>query len=83
MMLTPLTNTRNVRHRRSWLSTSGAACLSTPILCAMSVQQHSAAPHNVLAARPNPDPNASVLARLKALPALRITYTPEPASKSP
>jgi len=83
MTLAPLTNTHNDRHRRSWLSAGSAACLSTRILCAMSVQKHFAAPQNVPVARPDPNPDASILERLKALPTLRVTYAPEPASKSP
>ena len=83
MTLAPLTNTYNDRHRRPWLSAGTAACVSAPILCAMSamsVQKHFAAPQNV---RPDPNPDASVLERLKALPTLGVTYAPEPASKSP
>jgi hypothetical protein len=80
MTLAPLTNTHNDRHRRSWLSAARAACVSARILCAMSVQKHFAAPQNV---RPDPNLDASVLERLKTLPTLRVTYAPEPASKSP
>ena len=76
----PLTNTHNDRHRRSWLSAGRAACVSARILCAMSVQKHFAAPHNV---RPDPNPDASVLETLKTPPTPRVTYAPEPASKSP
>jgi hypothetical protein len=83
MMLIPLTITRNNQDRYSWLFASGAACVSTRILRAMRVQKHFAAPHTVPHARSNIDPDTSVLARLKAPPTLRVTYAPEPASKSP
>jgi len=78
-----LTNTHNDRHRRSWLSAGGAACVSARILCAMSIQKHFAAPQNVPVVRPDPNRDASILERLKALATLRVTYAPEPASKSP
>ena len=42
-----------------------------------------AAPQNVPLVRPHPNPDASVLERLKALPTLRVTHAPQPASKSP
>jgi len=84
MMLIALTNIRNDRYRLSRRSAdSDGACVSARILCAMSVQKHSAAPQTVPAARPNPDPDVAVWARSKALPTLRITFAPEPASKSP
>ena len=84
MMSAPLTNTRIDRYRLDRLSAdSDGACVSARILCTMSVQKHSAAPLTVPAARPNPDPDVSVVARLKALPTLRITSTPKPAAKSP
>jgi hypothetical protein len=79
----PLTNTHNDRHRRSWLSAGSAACLPARILCAMSVQKHFPAPQNVPGVPADPNPDPSVLERLKALPTLRVTYAPEPASKSP
>ena len=78
-----LTNTHNDRHRRSWLSAGGAACVSARILCAMSIQKHFAAPQNVPLVRPRPNPDASVLERLQALYTLRVTYAPEPEAKSP
>jgi hypothetical protein len=84
MMLIALTNIRNDRYRLSRRSPdSGGACVSARILCAMSVQKHSAAPQAVPAARPNPDPDVSVVARLKPLPTPRITSTAKPAAKSP
>ena len=83
MTLAPLTNTHNDRHRRSWLSAGRAACVSARIVRAMSVQKYLAAPHNAPVVRPDPNPDASVLERLKALATLRVTYAPEPASKSP
>jgi hypothetical protein len=79
----PLTNTHNDRHRRSWLSAGSAACLSARIWCAMTDKKHFAVPQNVPLVRPHPNPDASVLERLKALYTLRVTYPPEPAAKSP
>jgi len=84
MMLIALTNIRNNRYRLSRLSAdSDGACVSARILCAMTVQKQSAAPQTVPAARPNPDPDVSVVAKLKALPTSRSTSTPKPAAKSP
>jgi hypothetical protein len=83
MMPIPLTNTRNGRDRPSWLFASRAACVPTQILCAMRVPRHFAAPRRVPAARPNIDPDTSVLATLKALPTLHVTNAPQPAAKSP
>lgn len=83
MMVIPLTNIRNGRDCPSWLFASSAACVSTRILCTMRLQKHFAAPHMVPAAQPNIDPDTSVLARLKPLPTLRVTYASEPAAKSP
>src|SRR5215471_4123750 len=81
MTLAPLTNTHNDRHRRPWLSAGRAACVSARIVRAMSVQKHFAAPQNVPLVRPDPNPDASVLERLKALPTLPVTHAPQPASK--
>jgi len=83
MTPTPLTNTHNDRHRRSRLSAGSADCVSARILCAISVQKHFAVPQNVPVVRPDLNPDASVLERLKAPPTLRVTYAPEPAAKSP
>lgn len=81
MMRIPRINTCNDRHRRSWLSAGSDACVSTRISCPKNLQKHFAAPQTAPAARPNLEPNASVSAKLKALPTLCITYAPEPASK--
>jgi hypothetical protein len=84
MMLIALTNILNDRYRLSRRSAdSDGACVSARILCPMSVQKRSAAPQTVPAARPNPDPDVSVWARLKALPTPPITSTPKLAAKSP
>jgi len=83
MMLIPLTNTRNDRLRRSWLFAGCDACVSTQNILPKDSSKYFAAPQTAPAARPNQDPNASVSARLKALPTLCITCQPEPASKSP
>jgi hypothetical protein len=84
--MTPIlpTNISSDPHCLTWLFTNSAgARVSTRILFATSTQKHFAAPQTVPAARPNLDPDAFVLARSKALPTSRVTYTPEPAAKSP
>jgi hypothetical protein len=84
MMPIRLTNISSDPHYLTWFfANSAGARVSTRILCAMRVQKHFAAPQTVPAARPNLDPDAFVLARLKALPTLRVTCMPKPASKSP
>jgi hypothetical protein len=60
-------NFHPVRIRKLGDSAGNATCLSARILCAMSDQKHFAAPQNVPLVRPHPNPDASVLERLKAL----------------
>ena len=84
MMPILLTNISSDAHCLSWLfANSAGAHVSTRPLRATRAQEHFAEPQNVPLARPDPDPDASVLETLKALPTLRVTYALEPASKSP
>jgi hypothetical protein len=84
MMPIPLTNISSNAHRLTWLfANSAGARVSARILCAMSAQECFAERRTVPAARPDLDLDAFVLAKSKALPMSRVTYTPEPASKSP
>jgi hypothetical protein len=83
MIPTLPTNIRNEHPLSSLFTGNADARLTTPTSCAMSAQKHFAAPPTVPAARPDPDLDASVLARLKALPTLGVIHAPKPAAKSP
>jgi hypothetical protein len=83
MMLIPITNTRNNRDRLSRPSAGKCRLRIDTNLPAIHVQKQFAPPQTASADRSNLDSNAWALAKLTALPTLRVTSAPEPASNSP